>query len=116
GYSSIHQVAIVYKVYLFEKDFYYKPGIFHDSIITRLRYIRNEGLHRCSVIVKDDIKILQEYEDLLERKKNSGNLPGKMDNEIENEGKLIPFLKEKNYGLVRNCVLDVAKIVHANLA
>lgn len=52
GKTDIGQIESVFKVYLFEKYFYYREGTYYDGIITKVRIVRNEGLHRCNILIK----------------------------------------------------------------
>jgi hypothetical protein len=118
---NISQIDSVYKIYLFEMYFYYK-GIFYDKILNKIRLVRNEGLHRCSVIVKDEENILNEYQKLTikiaEFEKINPTTKYKMsryERHLEQESKLIPFLKEKNFSSVRKALQSVAENIRISL-
>lgn len=119
------KIIIANKIIAFEKEFYYKKNekgenIYFDSIITQIKNTRNEDSHRCNVIEKDEVIILKEFKDLMaliSTAKNKGDTYKKKpkDYDIESKKKLMDFIKEKNFNLVRVTVNDVALKVLQNL-
>lgn len=51
--TSISDINIATKLFSFSKTYFNTRGDYTGSTINSLRLIRNEGLHRCTVILKD---------------------------------------------------------------
>jgi RNA-directed DNA polymerase len=119
--TNVSQIDMVYKTFLFEKYFFYKKGVYYESIINKIRLVRNQGLHRCSVIIKDEQSIRIRYRELQDkinayRLKHAGEYSmSNRERHLEYEIKLIPFLKERDYAIVKQAVMDVAAQVKQNV-
>jgi RNA-directed DNA polymerase len=107
---NVGSIEMAYKIYLFEKYFYYGKGSYYDSIITKIRLVRNEGLHRCSSIIRDEEQLLKDHRALESKIKAYGQeyKLSREEKHLEQEVKLIPFLKARDYEAVKDTVLDVA--------
>lgn len=120
--KHVSDIAIAEKIFVFEGIFYYSQvdvlgkAIHYDSIITFIRELRNEELHRCSSIEKDTEQIVDKYKDLMKKiavfnktKPNQNIYYQKSanDKQIEKQGKFINFVRDKNYNLVRDTVSDL---------
>lgn len=51
--ENVGDIPIAVKIYSFNKTYFNKNGDYTGSNIDNLRKVRNEGLHRCSIILKD---------------------------------------------------------------
>ena len=112
--SDVSEVPIVFKVFLFEKYFYYKARGFYDSNITKLRIIRNQMLHRQSATKRKESDIINEYILLQEKIKNHEANEYKLsfqERHLENEYKALNFYKERNYATVLHTIKDVMEKV-----
>lgn len=105
-------------VYIFEEEFYFpksgdKP--FYDKRLTKLREIRNDDSHRCSVIEFDKEKVISDHNALVLKKKKYKQKHGKHSKydekeiEIEDKFALLIFLENKDYYFVRKIVTEAAK-------
>ncbi len=126
------KIEISKKLYVFESLFYYGQtdangrNIRYESTINLIRDVRNEDSHRCNIIEQDTEQIVQKYIDLLKKikifnKANRNATPSvfyqKTDDDklIEKQAKLINFIKDKNYNLVRNTVSDLVNKIKEDL-
>ncbi|NHF58124.1 RNA-directed DNA polymerase [Flavobacteriaceae bacterium TP-CH-4] len=123
GKNNVSEIPAVYKYFLFEKYFYYKPGVFYDSVITKLRNIRNQKLHRATVVQRSEEQILMEYKALMAKASNHKiNSDGrvyqmsKSEARLNNEAKAVYFFREKNYKAVFEAVKDVSDKIRMDLA
>ncbi len=107
---------------------YHKMELFCSTNFTRkettvfhnIRNVRNEEMHRCSVVVGESKNLFEKYEQLLKRKKefNFKNRDTKQlytntpeDWEIENEISIPLFLKDRNFTLVRKSVSNLTEVI-----
>lgn len=106
-------------LFIFEKEFYIGPKMkYYDRRLSKLREIRNDDSHRCSVIEYDKAKVLLEYQ-ILQIKKEGFHTKHKRymvlsmeENEIEFKFNLIVFLEKMDYKFVRGALKEIcAKIV-----
>ncbi len=89
-----------------------------------IREVRNEDSHRCNVIEQDSEHILSKFKELLNRittfnkTKTISTIYYQKTSEdkiIEKQAKFINFIKNKNYNLVRDTVLDLVNKIKADL-
>jgi hypothetical protein len=52
-FKDVGDIPIAIKIFSFNKTFFNKKGDYTGSQIDNLRKVRNEGLHRCSIILKE---------------------------------------------------------------
>lgn len=123
GIKHVGQVNAVYKYYLIEKRFYYGRGYYYESVITKLRNIRNHKLHRDRGGPRSESQILTEYNALIEKmnkyKIDSGGREYKIDEKerkLVNEAKAFQFLEEKKYKVVLDTLKDLVDKIRADLA
>ena len=123
GKRNVSEIQAVYKYFLFEKYFYYKPGVYYDSVITKLRNIRNQKQHRATVVQRTEQQILAEHEILMEKanqyKIDSGGQEyemSKSEARLLNEAKAVLFFRERNFKTVFEAIKDVADKIRADLA
>ena len=124
------EVPISDKIFLFEKLFYHKktdanaPFIYHESIINSIREVRNEELHRCNIIEKDSELIDSQYNALMNKIKdfNKNRISrditypkSQEEKQIEKQRKLLKFIIEKNYNLVRDTLIELSSIIKTNI-
>jgi RNA-directed DNA polymerase len=120
-FQHIGQLDINVLIYLFEKEFYFDKGIAYKQELTMLRDIRNDDSHRCIVSKFDQDLILKDYEKLKIKWENfrrkHGRFPIKpMDEEeIEYRYRLLQFLREQRYNVVRSRLRQVASQVQTYL-
>ena len=121
-FKKIRDFDINLLVYLFEKEHYYDKGIFYNRELTKLREIRNDDSHRCSIDTMDVERVRADYEirkikwEKFREKHN--RFPQKPTNEqkVEEQIKLLEFLDEKDYRNVRSILKGVIKkITVANI-
>lgn len=130
--SDFLKIEISKKLYVVESLFYYGQvdangrTIRYESTINLIRDVRNEDSHRCNIIEQDNEQILQKYIDLLKKIKDfneaNKNTNPKVyyqknndDKLIEKQAKLINFIKDKNYNLVRDTVVDLVNKIKEDL-
>jgi hypothetical protein len=86
--------------------------------------VRNEDSHRCNIIEQDSEQILLKFKELLKRisvfnkNKTSPTIYYQKTNEdklIEKQAKLINFIKDKNYNLVRDTVCGLVNKIKGDL-
>ena len=126
------KIEISKKLYVVESLFYYGQvdangrTIRYESTINLIRDVRNEDSHRCNIIEQDNEQIVQKYIDLLKKIKDfneaNKNTSPKVyyqknsdDKLIEKQAKLINFIKDKNYNLVRDTVFDLVNKIKQDL-
>ena len=129
--TVISQIEIAQKIFVFESLFYFNKYddtgnlIFYNSVINLIRDVRNEESHRCSIIEKNEKEILDKYKILIEKiKEFKRTRTDKLLNysktteekNIEKQAKLIPFIKDKNYNLVRDAVKDLRNKIKEDLS
>lgn len=112
-FKKISDFNINWLVYLYEKDFFFDKKIYYDKHLTRLREIRNDESHRCSIIgvdikklTDDFLKIELEIQDKINRNKNPALQP-KQQKIVQNYETLV-FLEQKNYNSVRKNLKDMS--------
>jgi hypothetical protein len=130
--SDFLKIEISKKLYVVESLFYYGQvdangrTIRYESTINLIRDVRNEDSHRCNIIEQDNEQIVQKYIDLLKKIKDfneaNKNTSPKVyyqknsdDKLIEKQAKLINFIKDKNYNLVRDTVFDLVNKIKEDL-
>jgi hypothetical protein len=128
--KKLSEVPISDKIFLFEKLFYHKvdnvsgPFIYHESIINIIREVRNEELHRCNIIEKNSELIDSQYNELMNKIKNFNKNrisrditypKSQEEKQIEKQHKLLKFIIEKNYNLVRDTLIELTSIIKTNL-
>lgn len=126
------KIEISKKLYVFESLFYYGQvdangrTIRYESTINLIRDVRNEDSHRCNIIEQDNEQIVQKYIELLEKIKDFNDLnrnaipriyypKSQKDKLIEKQAKLINFIKDKNYNLVRDTVFELVNKIKKDL-
>lgn len=86
------------------------------SNLHNIKNTRNEEIHRCTIIEKDSERILRKYDELKARKKRDYNyIMTSEDFDIQKYNFLIPFLREKNFNLVRNSLITLVDIIKSDL-
>lgn len=128
--KKLSEITIAEKIFVFEGLFYYGQvdaagkTIRYESIINLIREVRNEDSHRCNIIEQDSEQKLLKFKELLKRisvfdnTKNSKTIYYQKTNEdklIEKQAKLINFIKDKNYNLVRDTLLDLVSKIKNDL-
>jgi hypothetical protein len=132
--KNFSEVPIADKIYVFEGLFYFNKFLDngarmqYESVINLIKDIRNEDLHRCNIIEQDNGEIEQKYIELQKRiadfkinRESFDILYPKTEEEMEIEklgkkqGRLIKFVKEKNYNLVRDTIIDLTHIIKNNI-
>ncbi len=110
--GNVGSIQAIFKVFLFEKYFYYLPGMSYKSVITKIRIVRNNNVHKDNAIRRTEEIITTEYHALQDRIRRMA-IPTltKEERKLENEFSAIPFLKEANFSLVLNTVKDVVEKV-----
>ncbi len=112
NFKKISELNINLIVYLYEKEFFFDKKIYYKQEITKLREIRNDDSHRCSVIDVNKDEINNEYAKL-EAKKIDFKKRGKNLVHSNKEKKFILkyesflFLESKNYKEVRRILKDI---------
>ena len=121
GRDNITMIAITYKIFLFEKYFYYKPGVYYDSILTTIRIIRNNELHRQSSTARTEEAILNEFSNLQDKiklHKQTHNVTDYQmsykERHLENEFKAVKFINSMDYGIAYNSLRDLCEKIKAN--
>ena len=86
--------------------------------------MRNEDSHRCNIIEQDSEQVLLKFKELLKRisvfnkTKTSPTIYYQKTSEdklIEKQAKLINFIKDKNYNLVRDTLQELASKIKTGL-
>jgi len=127
--KSLSEIPIAEKIYIFEGIFYFGlvdadgNKIYHESTINLIREVRNEDSHRCNIIEQDPEQVLLKYKEQGQRisvfnKTKTSPTNYKKSNEemkIEKQAKLINFIKDKNYNLVRDTVFDLVNKIKSDL-
>lgn len=128
--KQLSEITIAEKIFVFEGLFYFGQvdengkTIRYESIINMIREVRNEDSHRCNVIEQDSEHILSKFKELLNRittfnkTKTISTIYYQKTSEdkiIEKQAKFINFIKNKNYNLVRDTVLDLVNKIKADL-
>jgi len=121
-FKKIRDLSISSLVYVFEKQFYIDNKIgYYDRRVSKLREIRNDDSHRCSVIEFDKTKILNDYVTLQEKKSRKLKEEktylelSKSDIELEYKFHLIEFLEQKDYYFVRKIIKEIAHTIKIDL-
>lgn len=126
------KIEISKKLYVFESLFYYGQidvngrTIRYESTINLIKDVRNEDSHRCNIIEQDKEQIVQKYINLLKKIKdvneaNKNTIPkvyyqkSQDDKLVEKQAKLINFIKDKNYNIVRNILQELASKIKTGL-
>gem|GEM_PF-4617335 len=115
--KNVGDISAYHKMELFCSTNFTKK---ETTVFHSIRNVRNEEMHRCSVIVDESKNIFEEYEKLLQRKKKFNikysqtkmlyrNTPE--DWGIENDASVPLFLKERNFDLVRKSVLNLTEAI-----
>jgi hypothetical protein len=128
--TVISQIEIAQKIFVFESLFYFNKYdesgnlIFYNSTINLIRDVRNEESHRCSILEKNEIEIMKKNKILSDKIKEfkrtrtdtSLNYQKTAEDKIiEKQAKLIPFIKEKNFHLVRDTIKDLQNKIKLDL-
>jgi hypothetical protein len=128
--KQLYEITIAEKIFVFEGLFYFGQfdavgkTIRYESIINLIREVRNEDSHRCNIIEQDSEQVLLKFRELLKRisvfnkTKTSPSIYYQKTNEdkqIEKQAKLINFIKDKNYNLVRDTVFDLVNKIKDDL-
>jgi hypothetical protein len=121
--KQLSEITIAEKIFVFEGLFYYGQvdavgkTIRYESTINLIREVRNEDSHRCNIIEQDSEQVLLKFKELLKRisvfnkTKTSPTIYYQKTSEdklIEKQAKLINFIKDKNYNLVRDTLQELA--------
>ncbi|MDO6804001.1 hypothetical protein Q4595_16265 [Wenyingzhuangia sp. 1_MG-2023] len=106
NFKKISELNINLIVYLYEKEFFFDKKKYYKQEITKLREIRNDESHRCSVIDVDKDEINNEYAKLeakkIDFKKRGKNLEySKKEKKFILKYETFKFLENKNYKEVR---------------
>lgn len=127
---KLSEVPIADKIYVFEGLFYFGQTdengrtIRYDSTINLIRDVRNEDSHRCNIIEQDTEQIVKKFKDLLKKISNfnktrvSPNVyyqKSQEEKQIERQAKLINFIKDKNYNLVRDTLQELTSKIKSGL-
>jgi hypothetical protein len=128
--KQLSEITIAEKIFVFEGLFYYGQidavgkTIRYESTINLIREVRNEDSHRCNIIEQDSEQVLLKFKELLKRisvfnkTKTSPTIYYQKTNEdklIEKQAKLINFIKDKNYNLVRDTVFELVNKIKSDL-
>jgi hypothetical protein len=112
--ETLSKIESQKKLYAFENQFFYgqkktdgSPK-YYESVIDKIRKIRNEDVHRCSVIEHDSDGILDKNNSV---KMKSYQELTEEDKEVKKKAKLILFLRERNFNLVRDTIKSIKEIV-----
>lgn len=111
SFQTLSKLHINVLVFLYEKDFFFDKKISYDKHLTMLREIRNDDSHRCSIIGTDEIKIKQDYFDLINSRKEKVHkkLPKVEEERIELNYNTLMFMERKNFKEVRENLKMVAE-------
>lgn len=128
--KQLSEITIAEKIFVFEGLFYYGQvdavgkTIRYESTINLIREVRNEDSHRCNIIEQDSEQVLLKFKELLKRisvfnkTKTIPTIYYQKTNEdklIEKQAKLINFIKDKNYNLVRDTIFDLVNKIKEDL-
>jgi hypothetical protein len=128
--KQLSEITIAEKIFVFEGLFYYGQVDAvgktkrYESTINLIREVRNEDSHRCNIIEQDSEQVLFKFKELLKRisvfnkTKTSPTIYYQKTSEdklIEKQAKLINFIKDKNYNLVRDTVVDLVNKIKSDL-
>jgi len=128
--KQLSEITIAEKIFVFEGLFYYGQvdavgkTIRYESTINLIREVRNEDSHRCNIIEQDSEQVLLKFKELLKRisvfnkTKTSPTIYYQKTSEdklIEKQAKLINFIKDKNYNLVRDTLQELASKIKTGL-
>nr|WP_321236181.1 reverse transcriptase family protein [uncultured Psychroserpens sp.] len=121
NFKKISQLNINLLVYLYEKEFFFDKKIFYKQEITKLREIRNDDSHRCSVINVDKDEINIEYAKLEEKKIDFKKRGKKLEFSKKEKNFILKyetftFLENKNYKEVRKVLTDMTKNIEKYFA
>ncbi len=113
NFKKISELNINLLVYLYEKEFFFDKKIYYKQEITKLREIRNDDSHRCSVIDVNKDEINNEYAKLkakeIDFKKRGKNLVySNREKKFILKYETFLFLENKNYKEVRRILNDIA--------
>jgi len=117
---KISDVELHSKMNAFEMEFHYPTGI-QDSKLKIIRKIRNLDAHRCSVLLENYDEHFAKYEELKAKcirfyQQQGTHFPKTpADKRIEEQGELAEFIKNRNFGLVREEVRDLYEKITAFL-
>ena len=127
--EHLSEINTADKLFIFEGLFYYNQydstgkKKYYESIINLIRDVRNESSHRCNIIERAEENIDSEYKRLKSkiynyklRNPNSFYEKTPEERTIERNGKILHFIKEKNYNLVRDTINDIASKIEIELA
>jgi RNA-directed DNA polymerase len=112
NFKKISELNINLIVYLYEKEFFFDKKKYYKQEITKLREIRNDDSHRCSVIDVDKDEINIEYAKLeakkIDFKKRGKNLEySKKEKKFILKYETFIFLENKNYKEVRRILKGI---------
>ena len=128
--KQLSEITIAEKIFVFEGLFYYGQfdaagkTIRYESTINLIREVRNEDSHRCNIIEQDSEQVLLKFKELIKRisvfnkTKTSPTIYYQKTNEdklIEKQAKLINFIKDKNYNLVRDTLFILVNKIKGDL-
>jgi hypothetical protein len=127
-FKRIRDLNISVLTYLFEKEFYFEKEvyvegvkIYYDKRITKLRDIRNDDSHRCSILSYDKAKVLLDFKELEVKKarylKKHGRFMNLQDHEIDIVYKfdLLKFSEIKDFYFTRKIVKEVGEKIANDL-
>lgn len=122
SFKKIGDLNISVLLYVFEQEFYFKnSNDFYDRRVSKLREIRNDDSHRCSVHEYDKEKVIKDFENLQFKKesffteKNKYPILNAHENEIEFKFNLLKFLETKDFYFARKIVREVSIIIKSDL-
>jgi len=109
-YKAIHQIPLLFKIYLFERLFYYNKGGYYDSTIIKIQEIRNDQLHRN--FLKNNVQLLEDYSLLLKKIENAGKAKKEFplsndDKSLIRQAKAIMLMDAADFSEVRNALIDL---------
>lgn len=120
--NKIKDLKIHVLVYVFEKEFYIeKGGGFYDRRISKLREVRNDASHRCSVIELNKDKVIADHQFLQGKKVKYQAEHNKFmelstsENQIDFRFSLLEFMDKEDYNYVRKTVKEAVLIVKSDL-
>ena len=109
---KISDVELHSKMNAFEQEFHYPFGI-QDSKLIIIRKVRNLDSHRCSVLLENYDEHFAKFQELKEKCARFHQQSGKhfpktpVDKKVEEQGELAEFIKNRNYGVVREEVREL---------
>jgi len=128
--KKLSEIPIADKIFVFEGLFYFGQidangkTIRYESTINLIRDVRNEDSHRCNIIEQDTEQVVRKFKVLLKNISNFNNTRATPDvyyqksqdeKQIEKKAKLIRFIQDKNYNLVRDTIQDLALRIKTDL-